>query len=35
MFCKSKTRNVKLFSLIIMGNKPQMMGGGGVIDSSW
>lgn len=34
MFCKNKTRNVKLFSLIIMGYKPQMMGGG-VIDSSW
>lgn len=35
MFCKNKTRNVKLFSLIIMGCKPQMMGGSGVIDSSW
>lgn len=37
MFCKNKMRNVKLFSLIIMGYKPQMIGGGGrgVIDSSW
>lgn len=33
MLCKNKTRNVKLFSLIIMGDKPQIMGGG-VIDSS-
>lgn len=34
MLCKNKTRNVKLFSLMIMGYKPEMMGGGGgVIDS--